>query len=413
MSEDGNMTLSMGSTDSTAFIEPSRSVVMLAVGVLLVTGLIVFSASVATASGGVYASSGSVGSLSIQDSLAEGPIQQADSITNSSISFGNQTSNGSTVAIENVTISEPGFVAIHTSGYATGEAPAEYSIIAVSERLSSGNHQNVTINVSDAPAANPPGLNQTRLNTTQTLAATVYRDTNGNQQFDFVQSAGSDDPGFVKSGDVISDTARIRLPSEAPKTASAVFKNQTLGNDTITVASAQLPQGGFLVAHNATFRRTGDAVTTAVGLSRYLPPGNYTNVSLRVLRGSLDTTQIVTVRPSLDTNDNQQFDYFTSDGFRDVAYETDSEPVTVSAVVRVPPSSDADAPGTARRTSEPAQLPVATDTPSSSSASRASPTRENDENGSSGVAGSLSRWMIGAGLAIVIVAIALIVWVRR
>lgn len=412
MPEDDRMTPSMGST---AFFESPELVAVFIVGTLLATALVVFSAPLVTASGGVHASTSGAGPHPIQEPMIGSSSQQSGSISNSSVTFDNQTSNGSTVTVENVTLSEPGFIALHTNGYATGPAPAEYSIIAVSNRLSSGYHQNVTINVSDAPAANPPGLNKTQLNTTQTLAVTVYRDTNGNQRFDFVRSAGSDDPGFVWSGDVISDTARIRLPSEAPKTASATFKNQTLRNGTITVASARLPQGGFLVAHNATFRRTGDAVTTAVGLSRYLPPGNYTNVSLRVLQGSLDTTQIVTVRPSLDTNDNQRYDYFTSDGFRDVAYETNSEPVAVSAVVRVPPSNEASAPTrTARRTSEPAQLPVATATPSSSGSTSTSPaTSQNDKIGPDGITDGLGLWIIGAGLVIVVVGIVVIVWVRR
>ncbi|HET7324411.1 MAG TPA: metal-dependent hydrolase, partial [Halococcus sp.] len=116
--------------------------------------------------------------------------------TGPAVEFSNQTSNGSTVVIERATLPEGGFIALHAGGYAVGPAPADASIIAVSEYLPAGQYENVTIEVSNAPPGNYPGLNCSRLNESGTFAATLYRDTNGNQRFDFVRSFGQTDTAY-------------------------------------------------------------------------------------------------------------------------------------------------------------------------------------------------------------------------
>jgi membrane-bound metal-dependent hydrolase YbcI (DUF457 family) len=275
-------------------------------------------------------------------STSNGNVNVSASAT---VIFRNQTTNGTSVTISSVTLPKGGFIAVHTDGYATGPAPAESSVIAVSQYLSAGTHRNVTIDISHAPPSNPPGLNRSQINESQTLAAVAYRDSNTNHRFDFVASFGENDSAFVNNGSIVADSARVRVPSPPPQTASVVFRNQTLQNRTLVVARARLPRGGFLVAHNASLRRTGDAVTSVAGSSRYLPPGNYTSVPIRLPPGALSETQVVTIRPSLDTNGNQQYDFVRSQGFRDVAYEnrsgSQSRVVTASAVVRVPGSDRA------------------------------------------------------------------------
>lgn len=409
-------------------IEISSSISFVVITLFMVT-LLIFSASLAagaTTQSHDLASDTS-GISSTQQILGTNLSQQNGSNAATTISFDNQTTNGSTVTVDSVTLSEPGYIALHTSGYATGPAPAEYSIIAVSSRLSAGHHENVTINVSNAPPENPPGLNLTQLNTSQTLAVTVHQDTNGNQRFDFVQSTGSDDGPFVVSGDVVSDIARARVPTSSSQTVSVTFRNQTLRNNTLTVAQAHLPRGGFLIAHNASFQRTGDAVTSAVGLSRYLPPGNYTTITLRILPNTLDETQIVTIRPSLDTNGNQQYDYVTSNGFQDVAYEHNSEVVTAPAVVRVPSSQQATHtpaatqqptmnPQLGTSTKDQTNLSIQTDVTTPTASSSSSPQDSKEGNKGTGSENLLDRLGI-EGLIVILLAIAvvvlLIIWRSR
>jgi membrane-bound metal-dependent hydrolase YbcI (DUF457 family) len=300
----------------------------LAVGVVLVTTV------VGVGFGGVP------GNLSPVGVAAGQSANQSQNTTEASVVFTNQTTNGSTVTVQSVTLAQPGYVALHSSAYATGPAPADVTVIAVSQRLAAGTYRNLTINVSNAPPGNAAGLNRSQLNDTQTLAATVYADTNGNRRYDYARSFGENDTLVTNNGSPVSDAARVRVPSPPRQTASVVFRNQTIQNDTLTVAQARLPRGGFLVAHNESYRRTGDALTSAVAISRYLPPGNYSNVTLSVAGGALEESQTVTVRPSLDTNDNQQYDFVRSGGFQDTAYvnRTGNQSVIVNdtALVRAP-----------------------------------------------------------------------------
>jgi membrane-bound metal-dependent hydrolase YbcI (DUF457 family) len=268
------------------------------------------------------------------------------SSANATVSFSNQTTNGQTVTINSVTLSEPGFVTLHTSSYADDLVGPNESMIAVSQRLAAGTHRNVTIDVSHAPPGNAPGLNRSQVNETQTLAAAVYGDSNDNVRLDSVRSLGENDTIVTNNGSVVRDSARVRVPSPPRQTASVALENQTLQQQTqqktLVVERARLPDGGFLVALNASYRQSGDPLTSVVGVSDYLSPGNHTNVTLDVRPGALTQTQVVTVQPARDTNSNQQYDYVTSNGFQDVAYERrtggQSEVITASAQVRVPGS---------------------------------------------------------------------------
>ena len=334
---------------------PVANNALLGLGVLVLAGVFL-----ATAPG--ISLLGAPATLSPVD-VAAGQSQNA---TEPAVEFANQSSNGSTVSVESVTLSEPGYVAIHTSGYVNGGASATSSIIAVSERLSAGEHTNVTVEISNAPPGNYPGLNRSQLNSTQTLGAVAYRDTNSNQQFDFVRSFGEMDSAVVANESAVSDTARVSVPTSKKPTASVTFGNQTLQNGTLVVEKARLPDGGFLVIQNESYQRTGDALTSSVGLSGYLPPGNHTNVSIGLLPGALNHTQTVTVRVSRDTNSNQRYDYIRSDGFQDVAYTAPnrSEIVTDPAMVRVPDS----------------ERLTQTQTPDSTPAKTAAPTESTPEN---------------------------------
>jgi membrane-bound metal-dependent hydrolase YbcI (DUF457 family) len=318
--------------------------------------------------------------------------------TNATVSFSNQTTNGSSVTVERATLAQPGFVAIHTSSYADGLVGPNESIIAVSQRLSAGTHHNVSVNISHAPPGNAPGLNRSRVNGTSTLAATVYGDTNRNKQLDSVRSLGENDTLITRNGSVVRDTARVRVPTPPRQTASVAIDNQTLRNNTVVVERARLPDGGFVVALNASYQRSGDPLASVVGVSDYLSSGKHTNVTLDVSPGALGRTQVVTIQPARDTNGNQRYDYVRSQGFRDVAYEnrsgSQSRVVTASALVR---------PGFRQATQMSTETPAQT-TPTATTAAGASPTTaaRGDVKGSDAPLG-LSWLQFGIGVVVVIV----------
>jgi hypothetical protein len=365
------------------------------VGFIVIVAVVVAAPAMAAAAGG-DAPAAELGGQPGQTQSGANTTQL--NASNATVEFSNQTTNDSTVTIQSVTLSQPGFVALHTSSYADGLVGANESMIAVSQRLSAGTHRNVTINVSHAPPGNAPGLNRSQLNETSTLVASIYGDINGNKRLDSVRSFGENDTLVTNNGSVVRDTARVRVPTPPRQTASVAFRNQTLQNDTLTVAQARLPRGGFLIAHNESYQRTGGAVTSAVAISRYLPPGNYSNVSLSVKQGALDESQIVTIRPSLDTNDNQQYDFVRSDGFQDVAYENrsgnQSIVVTETAQVIIPSSE------TAVSQTQPATTASQTDSATQAPSTQAAASGGTD--GSSGLLGSLGLQEIAGVLVLFI-----------
>lgn len=337
--------------------------------------------------------------------------QQNTSSANTTVVFENQTSNGSTVVIERATLPEGGFIALHAGGYAVGPAPADASIIATSEYLPAGSYTNVTVKVSNAPPGNYPGLNRSRLNESGTFAATLYRDTNDNQRFDFVRSFGQTDTAYTAEGEPVTDTAHIAVPSaeEERRIASVSFESQTLRNNTLVVESARLPEGGFLVALNASYQRTGDPLTSAVGISRYLAPGNYTNVPIRVLPGALNESQIVTVIPAQDTNGNRRYDYVRSQGFQDVAYVTANRSgiIAASAQVSVPSAEPTPTQSTQTQTASPQATSTSTPTETRS------PAAENASGGSNESTGFLdSLGLVGVAVILALIAVSIIA-IRR
>lgn len=335
---------------------------------------------------------------------------QSTSASDPSVTLANQSSNGSTVTIQNATLPEGGFIAVHNSEY-LGPGPSDLTIIATSEYLDPGQHQNVTIDVSNAPPGNYPGVNTTRLNSTQTLVAALYTDSNGNRQYDYVESGGSEDPAVEVDGEPVADFGRVNIPEPEQQYASATFENQRLENNTLTISRAYLPEGGFLTVHNQSYQQTGDPLTSTIGLSGYLPPGNHSNVQVRVLPQSLEQSQTVTLRVTMDTNDNQQYDYVQSGGFNDTGYSgNQSDVVTETAQVQVPGSQST---ASVTSTSEGAGFSQATaisDTssqPDGAVPDNTTATDTADDSGGS-LLGDLSIWQIIGGIVLIVVIILLI-----
>lgn len=91
-----------------------------------------------------------------------------------SVTFESQRSNGTAVVVDSVTVPESGFVVVHDTGIIQGEV-AE-SVLGTSEFLESGTHQNVTVELDE------------QLTESQRLVVVTYRDSNENQEFDFLTS---------------------------------------------------------------------------------------------------------------------------------------------------------------------------------------------------------------------------------
>lgn len=251
--------------------------------------------------------------------------------TNATVTLSNQTINGSTVTVQRATLPKGGFLVLHGSGFSTAGV-LDSSAIAVSPYLKPGSHTNVTLQVSRSP---PGGtLNRTVLNRSGTYGVVAYQDTNNTRRFGFLTS-DTDGPYIVGNGTnrtVAADTGRIIIngsradpTAPEPPSATVTFPNQSTTGSSVTVRSVRLPDGGFVVVHTASYQTS--PLSSTIGVSRYLPPGNYQNVSVK-LTESVQRNQTLIAIPSRDTNGNKTYDYVRSDGFRDVGYTANGSVVT-------------------------------------------------------------------------------------
>ena len=130
--------------------------------------------------------------------------------TNATLAFPNQTTNGSTVTVGPVTLPEGGYVGVHRGPY--NDSNATESVIGATDYLEPGSYTNVTVPVS----SDDSGLNAT---TTQDrsvrLSAAAYTDSDGDREFQYVPSNGSEDQPYTDDGPV-NDLGVVTI--EAPDT---------------------------------------------------------------------------------------------------------------------------------------------------------------------------------------------------
>lgn len=124
----------------------------------------------------------------------------------SSITFDDQESTGETVSIQSVTVPEAGFVAIYDSSRSADDTE---QIIGTFYLLGSGTTENFNVPL-DTP-----------INQTTSLTAVVHEDTDGDGQFDYTSSNGTEDTPLTSQGDRrIVDIAQINVQDSAGGNAS-------------------------------------------------------------------------------------------------------------------------------------------------------------------------------------------------
>lgn len=331
-----------------------------------------------------------------------------------SIEIANQTSNGSTITIRRATLPDGGFLVLSNDPY-NEITNLEASMIAVSDPLSPGTYRNFTLDVQRSP---PGGIrNQTRLNTTSDYSVGAYHDSNDNSQFDYITSGGSTDEAYVRGTGrqkrFVSDAALVTITgSDIPTPEVSIrFHDQSINSSSVTITSVTLPDGGFVIVHNQSHLRSGDPLSTAIGLSRYLPAGTHRNVTVALIDESVQQEQTLVAIPSRDTNGNETYDYIRSDGFQDVPYTAQNGSVTAQAVVSrsdtqrspgtVSPSSSATMMTTTPTTSASVPLTTASRTPPQPITSTLTETPESEDG--------VGNWLSSPPLIVVGVLVALAV----
>ncbi len=170
-------------------------------------------------------------------SSTDGAVAQQGNQTNATtnatanVTFPNQTSNGTVVFVENVTLSEGGFVAIHNDSLLQNQTVS--SDIGASSYLEPGVHQNVSVTLYNVSGANFTNTSLSQGN--HTLIAMPHLDTNGNQSFDFVATDGSaDGPYTFANGTAVTDQATVEVTGG---NATANVTNATMNATNATNSS--------------------------------------------------------------------------------------------------------------------------------------------------------------------------------
>lgn len=133
-------------------------------------------------------------------------VAQSDG-SSASATFEDQQTGGKRITVQSATLPEGGFVAIHDGRLQEGKVFE--SVIGVSDYLSPGTHEDVTVMLFEGV---PGGdFDQQTLMEDQTLFAMPHLDTDGNQTYDFITSNGDADGPYTTDGQPVLDPAMISV----------------------------------------------------------------------------------------------------------------------------------------------------------------------------------------------------------
>ncbi|WP_049967657.1 DUF7282 domain-containing protein [Haloferax prahovense] len=299
-----------------------------------------------------------------------------------SLQFDDQESDGSSVTVASANLSDGGYIAI---------LDENGSVVGATDYLEPGEQENVSVPLLES------------LNESATLTAQAHLDTNDNQTLDFLTSNGTEDGPYTVNGTPVTDDADVTVgeeptteeptteeptteeptteeptteeptteePTEEP-TATVKFEDQNSNGATVTVASATLSEGGFVVIHN----ESGDVV----GISNYIEESD-SNIRI-FLTESLSESATLTAMAHLDTNNNQQLDFLSSDGAEDGPYTMDGSPITDDAEITVGDEPTTEEPTTEEPTTEePTTEEPTTEEPTTEEPTTEEPTTEEPTN---------------------------------
>jgi len=344
-------------TDRSATGEPSRRT---------------FLKSGALATGALAVGTGAVVSGQSGDGGDGGDDTQETSEQFASVQFANQSSDGTTVTVDEATLSDPGYVAFHDVSLFQGDVIE--SVVGVSERLDAGVTYETDVTLFDVPGAD---YETESLTGTGALVAMPHRETGDDESYDFVDSEGEEDGPFAEAGLPVVDLAFVDATGSGEGTATETpdgtatetpagtgtatdapdgtgtatgtpdgtatgtetgsdgaapfatvdFENQALSGDAVTVGEALLSEGGFVALHDARLL-AGELFASVVGVSEYLEPGRHRSIEVSVddPDGITEVTfppapaKPLVPMPHRDTDDDESYDFVDSEGADDGPY---------------------------------------------------------------------------------------------
>ncbi|MBX0322365.1 hypothetical protein EGH21_04890 [Halomicroarcula sp. F13] len=269
---------------------------------------------------------------------------------NASVVMDDQESDGTTVTVDELVLPSDGYVVIHDSSLLDGNVVG--SVVGVSEYLEAGEYENVTVTLFDVEGAE---FNETELTEDGTFVAMPHNETTGDETYDFVSSDGADDGPFLTDGDPVVDAANVTVAgadeneTEAPEdneteapAASVTLDDQSSDGTSVVVTDVSVPEGGYVVIHDSSLL-DGNVVGSVVGVSEFLEPGEYDEVTVELFdvpgvgfeEPTLTEDQTLVAMPHLETTGDETYDFVTSAGDDDGPYVADGQPVVDAGNVTV------------------------------------------------------------------------------
>jgi hypothetical protein len=295
---------------------------------------------------GFLTAAAAVGVVAGTGAVSAGALQSKPS---ASVTFKDQKTDGMSVMVQSITMSEGGFAAIHDSSLLEGNVLG--SVIGVSKKLEAGTHENVEVMLFEGvPGAD---FDQKMLKKDQTLIAMPHLDSNDNATYDFVTSGGKKDGPYTEGDGAVVDKAMITVKEEMMKdgdgdekmmpSASVTFKDQKTAGNSVTVQSITMSKGGFAAIHDSSLLE-GNVLGSVIGVSEKLEAGTHENVEVMLFEGvpgadfdqkMLKKDQTLIAMPHLDSNDNAVYDFITSGGKMDGPYIKNEGAVVDKAMITV------------------------------------------------------------------------------
>ncbi|WP_435076542.1 DUF7282 domain-containing protein [Halococcus sp. AFM35] len=135
--------------------------------------------------------------------------------------------------------------------------------------------------------------------------------------------------GPLGTGDRTNVTVEpSRMNESSNGTAALAVADGTTAGETVTVRNATLPDGGFVVVHAPNV--STEPVGSVIGASSYLENGTTENVTVSLTDPLREDTRVV-VMAHTDSNDNQVYDFSSSNGSEDGPYTENGSAVTARA----------------------------------------------------------------------------------
>ncbi|HET7324401.1 MAG TPA: hypothetical protein VFJ06_08725 [Halococcus sp.] len=142
--------------------------------------------------------------------------------TTAAVNLTNQTTNGTNITVDSVTLPAGGYVAIHRGSY--NGSNATRSLIGTSDYLEPGTYENVTVPIGTINRTESRRLDSGR------ISAVVYEDTDGDHRFQYLPSGGVEDQPFRENSTPVATSAFVtvnRPPTPTPTTAQPVTQTPT------------------------------------------------------------------------------------------------------------------------------------------------------------------------------------------